>query len=213
MPQHSFTILHAGLADTIDPQTTLSMETAKQVFDYFRDSRLFKWTGSHNDCEDRANAVCILLDSWGIPNHKGWVFSGSFLGHQCGYLRNYWKYHVAAAVPVQSAEGRGFLMIDPATTNAPVSLEAWALNVTEWGASYHFIKDGTVYIYNARGIEKNNWHHRDRRNFNWTVQGLSGINGASVVGRAQLAFHKKRIARIERVFRKLQYGPSPINPL
>jgi len=209
MLQNQFTIFHPGLADPVDPQNSLSPEMAERVFDYFRDSRLFKWTGSHNDCEDRANAVCILLDSWGITNHKGWVFGGSFFGKEPGFLRNFWKYHVAAAVPVQTTDGVSVMMIDPATLSSPANVETWALRVTEWGTSYHFIKKGSVYIYNARGFERDNWHHRDRRNFNWTVQGLSGINGASVVGRAQLAFHKKRIARVERAFRKLQYGPSP----
>ncbi len=72
----------------------------KQIFDFFKQHPLFHWNDANNDCEDRANAICILLSKWGIPNYKGWVFGGAYLKREEGSLVNFWNYHVAAALPI-----------------------------------------------------------------------------------------------------------------
>lgn len=197
------TLFEASLADDLSGTSPVARAVAVQVFNYFKNAALFRWSDANNDCEDRANAICILLDTWNIPNCKAWVFSGYFRRKGFGNLSKRWNYHVAAALPVQHESEVVFYVIDPATSAGPTTIEAWALNVTESGTSYHFIKKGDYYIFPARKIKGDNWHKRDKRNYNWTMQGLGGINGASSIGKAQLAFHKKAVKKTATLFQQL----------
>ncbi len=101
-------------------------------------------------------------------------------------------------------------IIDPATTDELVTIEEWASNVTDNPHSYHLVKKGDYYIFNERKIEKNNWYKRNKGNYNWTMQGLSGINGVSSIGKAQLAFNKKRLLKTKKLFRELMNLPAPL---
>lgn len=203
-PQPAATLFDASLTDESPVETGVSMELAQKVFDYFKQSPLFRWKDANNDCEDRANAICILLDQWAVANAKAWVFSGSFLRKDGGNLTNRWNYHVAAAVPVQERDKIVYYVIDPATSTQLVPVEKWALQITENPNSYHLIKQGLYYIFPAGKINRDNWHKRNRRNLNWTMQGLSGINGASPIGKAQLAFLKQRVKETRGRFNKLK---------
>src|SRR5690349_11477726 len=89
-----------NLSDEIITNHAVTKDEANSIFQFFKNSSLFRWQDANNDCEDRANAICILLDHWKIPNYKGWVFSGSFLKNNGGGLTNLWNYHVAASLPV-----------------------------------------------------------------------------------------------------------------
>ena len=186
----------------------ISKKEAELLFRFFKKCKTFRWQDANNDCEDRANAICLLLDEWQIPNRKGWVFSG-YVFNKIGYLKNLWKYHVAAAVPVLDNEQIVYYIIDPSTNGHLTTIEEWAANVTDNPHSYYLIKKGEFYIFNAKKIEKNNWHKRNKGNYNWTMQGLSGINGVSSKGKAQLAFAKNRVRNTIKDFNELRYK----NPL
>ena len=198
------TIFDYSLADEQLPAEPVTRQEAEAVFTYFKDSPLFRWSDANNDCEDRANAICILLHAWGYPYYKAWVFSGAFRQRDWGDLTNCWNYHVAALLPVQLEQELIFYVIDPATSPSLVPIDQWALQITASGTSYHFIKKGDVYIFPPATILRDNWYRWNKRNFNWTMQGLSGINGVSQRGRAQLAFNKQRVERTLRAFRKIR---------
>jgi hypothetical protein len=196
------TLLVQSLSVEIKTGSGVSKDQAKKLFSFFKDCPLFRWGDANNDCEDRANAICILLDEWKIPNYKGWVFSG-YVFKKIGYLKNFWKYHVAAAIPVVEDDEVNLYVIDPATTESLMKVEDWAANVTDNPHSYYLIKPGTVYIF-PKKITKENWHERNKRNYNWTIQGLAGINGVSTKGRGQLRFNKKRVLKTRQLFNELR---------
>ncbi|HEX8358045.1 MAG TPA: protein-glutamine glutaminase family protein, partial [Segetibacter sp.] len=151
-------------------------------------------------------AICMLLDSWNISNGKGWVFSGYFFKKK-GFLKNLWVYHVAALLPVKEENRVTFYMVDPATYHRLATLSEWAENVTDNPHGYYLIKQGSVYIFPAKNLRKNNWYERNKRNYRWTIQGLAGINGVSSTGKAQLRFNKRKVARTEKIFEKLKKSP------
>ncbi|GEO11423.1 protein-glutamine glutaminase family protein [Segetibacter aerophilus] len=196
------TLFVDSLSDEIDTGEGVSIEDATHLFTFFKNCSLFRWSDANNDCEDRANAICILLDSWNIPNYKGWVFSG-YVFRKIGFLKNMWKYHVAAAIPVVEGNEVNIYVIDPATLDALMKVEDWAANVTDNPQSYHLVKRGTTYIFPAN-IRKDKWYDRNKRNYNWTIQGLSGINGVSTKGKAQLRFNKKRVLKTRHLFNELR---------
>jgi hypothetical protein len=200
------TVFDDGLSDMVNNNRVVTEETAAALFQYFKTCPLFRWNDANNDCEDRANALCILLDNWSIPNYKAWVFSGYYLRRDLGSLINFWNYHVAASVPVMIADKLHHLVLDPATLSHLSTIEEWANNVTGTAHSYHLIKNGVYYIFAPPNITRDNWHKRDRRNYKWTIQGLSGINGVSRSGKAQLVFNKSRIQTTEKNFKTLLHN-------
>lgn len=202
-PDSSNTIFYDALGDDLSTLKTISKTRAEEIFTFFNNCNLFRWQDDNNDCEDRANAICMMLDKWEIPNYKGWVLSGFFLKKDMGSLTNAWKYHVTALLPVQENNEVVYYIIDPATSAVLITIESWASHITDVPYSYHFIKQGTWYIFPDRKIEKDNWHKRNKRNHRWTMQGLSGINGVSCMGKAQLAFNKGKVKFTEDRFKKL----------
>jgi hypothetical protein len=204
------TLYDEQLSDQPSFAQMLEPEAAARLFRFFRDCPLFRWQDANNDCEDRADAACRLLDNWGIPNCKGWVFSGQYLQRGEGNLTNCWNYHVAACVPIGGPERVSIAVIDPATLSTCDDIANWAGNITSTAFSYHMVKTGSLYIFRPPVASVEDWHPRDRQNYKWTMQGLAGINGVTRTGKAQLVFQKNRVARTERAFRKLLTGPSPI---
>ncbi|MDB5190890.1 MAG: hypothetical protein JWQ96_453 [Segetibacter sp.] len=201
------TVFYQPLSDELNFEGTVTMQVAEQLFNYCKYEPVFRWSDANNDCEDRANAICILLDEWGVPNFKGWLFSGYYLKKNYGSLVNYWNYHVAALIPVTQQEEVSYWIIDPATSNQLVTIEEWSLQMTLTEISYHFIKQGMYYIFPPKKIEKHNWYKRNKRNYRWTIQGLSGINGVSTKGKAQLSFKKNMVKKTEERFRRLKNNP------
>ncbi len=197
------TLFAHNLSDAIETGNALTKTQADKLFTFFKNHPLFRWTDANNDCEDRANAICILLHEWKIPNAKGWVFSG-YVFKKIGYLKNLWKYHVAVLVPVQQDGKIQFYIIDPATSENLLLLEEWAANVTDNPHSYYVIKKGEFYIFRAGKIKKDNWFKRNKGNYNWTMQGLSGINGMSGKGKAILAFNKKKVLKTKKLFNEVR---------
>ncbi len=201
---------HERLSDQIQIGNTITKQEAEKLFTFFKENPLFRWSNANNDCEDRANAICILLDQWNMPNVKGWVFSG-YVFKKTGYLKNLWKYHVAALLPVKEGEGVNYYIIDPATTDKITLVSDWASNVTDNPHSYYLLKFGDYYIFHPRRIKKNNWYKRNKGNYNWTMQGLSGINGVSATGKAILTFNKKKVLKTKKKFRDLLDSKSPLH--
>jgi len=203
------TYFEATLSDEVYFDKPLTIEHANQIFDFFKKHWLFKWHDAHNDCEDRANAICILLDHWRVSNFKAWVFSGQFLKGEQGTLNNLWNYHVATAIPVSINNSIYFYVIDPATLQQSESIEVWADNVTESPYSYNLIKQGNCYIFSAENIQQNNWHLRDQENYRWTIEGLAGINGVAPDGEYFINENKLLIEKTRIEFNKLKNGGSP----
>ena len=197
------TLYDQALSDELETDRLIDKEQAEKLFTFFKESAAFRWLDANNNCEDRANAICILLDEWKIQNGKGWVFSG-YVFKKIGYLKNLWKYHVAALLPVKEGATINYYIIDPATSGQLLLIADWAANITDNPHSYYLIKRGDYYIFNAGKIEKDNWYGRSKRNYNWTIQGLSGINGVSNKGKAQLAFNKKKVLKAEEQFKQLK---------
>ena len=196
------TIYEPMLSDLVLDTKTITREQAQTLFDHFKNNPLFRWGDAVNDCEDRANAICLLLTEWNIPNYKGWVFGGGYLKQQPGSLTNFWNYHVAAALPVKENGEVAFYIIDPATLPTLEHISVWAEKVTDVSTSYYVIKDSSYYIFEAGRLYRNNWNRQNRQNFKWTIQGLAGINGVSKRGQAALVFNKRRIANTAKKFQK-----------
>jgi hypothetical protein len=205
----STTLFDNEFADPVPENHVVSLETAKEIFRFFRECPLFRWHDANNDCEDRANAACLLLDKWRIPNCKAWVFSGTFLKKQTGLLTNNWAYHVAAALPVNEEGSLRFYVIDPATLANVTTIDNWAGGITDQAFSYHFVKLGQWYIFNPASLAAPYWYERNRQNYKWTIQGLAGINGVTKTGKAQLVFNKKRVKKTETTFKQLLAQKSP----
>jgi hypothetical protein len=197
------TLFEFSLSVTIDPARFVTKPAAINLQDFFRTHPLFTWDQNHNGCEARADAVCLLLDSWGIPNYKAWVFSGRFLKKHVGELKQNWKYHVATLLPVMEEGQLQHYVIDPSTGDGLQTLYDWAANVTEYAHSYHFVKEAHWYIFHDKQIQPDNWHARDRRNRKWMIQGLANINGMNARGKAALVFNKGRIKNTAESFIKL----------
>lgn len=197
------TLFEYVISDATAPDKTITKAEAEKLFSFFKNCPVFNWSHVHNHCEARAEAVCMLLDHWQIPNYKGWVFSGAFLKNHIGGLKQLWNYHVATLLPVEEDGGIQFYMIDPATAGNLQTLDSWAANVTEYPHSYHIIKLAEYYIFPNGKILKYNWYKRNKQNRKWAMQGLASVNGLSATGKAQLCFRKKKVKETAARFKAL----------
>ena len=203
-----------SLSEPLIHDSGLTKVQADKLYLYFKHAPLFRWHQYQNDCEDRANAACILLDSWNIPNYKAWVFSGSYLNRNGGSLRNTWKFHVAPLIALKEGDRLNYYVIDPAMLGSLDTMELWADKVTEDHGSAHFVTNGDFYIFSPGKLHSEHWFKRNRQNYKWTIQGLAGINGVSSAGKAQLCFCKRRINETEHRFRRLlQQRPEWLDEL
>jgi hypothetical protein len=203
MPESPKLFFDPALSDPVCINSGIEKDHAERLYDFFKTHKLFRWKDANNDCEDRANAICILLDKWKIPNFKAWIFSGFFLQRDLGSLKNFWNYHVAVIVPVIENDAHRYYVIDPSTADAIILVEDWAENISSVPNSYYTITSGDTYIFCAGKISRDTWHKRNRQNYKWTIQGLAGINGVSKTGKAQLFFCRKKIIETEVRFKNL----------
>lgn len=198
------TLIDYKLSDIIDDSKTIPKHLAEKLMSFFTAHPLFNWKNSHNGCEARADAVCVLLQEWGIPNFKAWVFSGKYLKNHFGALKKNWNYHVAPVLLVIENGRLSHYVIDPATSVTLQTFYNWAVNITEYPHSYLLLKEAHWYIFPGKKIAANNWNSRNRQNRKWMIQGLAGINGLSAKGRAALVFNKTRIQKTRTAFEKLR---------
>lgn len=195
------------------PHPAISRQEADQLFIFFKRHPLFNWKNDHNGCEGRADAVCVLLDEWAIPNYKAWVFSGAYLRKHVGALKQNWKYHVAAVLPVEEEEQIKYYVLDPSTGSALQLMEDWAAGVTLIPHSYYFLRESHWYIYPHKNIATEKWNTRNQQNRKWMIQCLAGINGLSASGKARLCFNKAAINKIKANFDKAKKNNQPFNKM
>ncbi len=189
----------------IGPHTeTISQKKAEELFTFFQNHTLFNWRKTHNGCEGRADAICTLLDTWNIPNYKGWVFSGFYLKNHIGQLIQNWNYHVAPVLPVEKDGQVFYYVLDPATADSLQLIEDWAAGITLVPHSYYCIRQSHWYIFPAKNISTSLWHTRNKQNRKWMIQCLAGINGLTKTGRARLIFNKTLLKRVKDRFEKLK---------
>lgn len=187
------TLCEFTLTDVAAVPGVVTKAQAEELFLFFKQHRLFNWKAANNGCEGRADAVCLLLDRWGIPNYKGWVFGGAFLKNHVGGLVQNWNYHVAPVIPVNEGGQIHYYILDPATGGGMQLIEEWAAALTLLPHSYYCIREAHWYIFPGGKINASGWHTRDRQNRKWMIQALAGINGLSSAGKARLVFNKARI--------------------
>jgi hypothetical protein len=199
------TIFEAALSDEIVDEWYVSKKVADRIFEFFQKSDLFIWTDIHN-CEDRAEAMAILLLHWRIPHYKAWLFDSYFLKNETGSLHHEWNYHVCLMLPVKEnpTDKIEYYVIDPAHASNLQKMFNWANVLTKDAYSYHIIKNGLAYIFPTGQITQQNWHFRNRQNFKWTIQGLAGINGVSSTGKAAVTFKKYLVRRTLKRFTALK---------
>ncbi len=187
------TLYDYSLSDSLDESSFVTKETIEKLFTYFKNLPLFNWQNSNNGCEARADAICVLLDAWHIPNYKAWVFSGYYLKKHIGGLNQQWNYHVAALLQAKEDNKIVMYVIDPTSSDGLQTIEDWAASITQFPHSYHFVKNADYYIFNDRKITKSNWYKRNKQNRKWMIQGIAGINSISIRGKAKLCFRKETI--------------------
>ncbi|MEO7531385.1 MAG: protein-glutamine glutaminase family protein [Sediminibacterium sp.] len=187
------------LSDVNFPLNAISQQQADELFSFFKQHPLFNWENANNGCEGRADAVCVLLDEWHIPNYKAWVFSGAYLKKNAGQLKNYWNYHVAPLLAVEKDGQILYNVLDPAIADSLLPVEEWATAVTQVANTYYFIRESHWYIF-PKHVTAKKWHSRNKQNRKWMIQGLAGINGLTKAGKASLTFNKAPIKKITRAF-------------
>ncbi|MGG9970807.1 protein-glutamine glutaminase family protein [Ferruginibacter sp. SUN002] len=206
------TLFDDSLSDITPPYNTVSEKQAEKLFTYFKEHPLFNWKNSHNGCEGKADAVCVLLDEWGIPNYKAWVFGGAYLRkNYVGELMKYWNYHVAAVLAVEKDGKIIQYVLDPATADTLQTVEDWAAGITYISHSYHCTRQAHWYIFSGKSIINEKWNKRNRRNRKWMIQCLAGINSLTIVGKAQLCFKKTQIKKTLLAFREAKKNKPDLN--
>jgi hypothetical protein len=197
--------LFDGELSNVDFQrNTIPKKQAEELFTFFKQHSLFNWKDANNGCEGRADAVCVLLDEWGVPNYKGWVFGGAYLKNHIGELKQNWKYHVAAVLAVEEDKHVIDYVIDPSTANSLQRIDDWAMTITLVPHSYYSIRHAHEYIFPSKDISNSKWNDRNKQNRKWMIQCLAGINGLTAPGRAALSFQKTRLKNTALAFEKLK---------
>ena len=194
------TLFEAFLSENIHSDDTISKEQAEQLFLFFKQHPLFNWQNAHNGCEGRADAICVLLEEWGIPNYKAWVFGGAYLKGHIGGLKQNWNYHVSPFLPVKLNGQILHYVLDPATADSLLLIDEWAAAITELAHSYYCCRQSHWYIFPTNRISKNKWNTRNKQNRKWMIHCLKGINGLTATGKARLSFNKASIKNTLRVF-------------
>lgn len=204
-----------SLEDVIPSNSCIPMNIADSIFGYFKTNSLFIWN-DENNCEDRANAICILLDRWHVPNCKGWVLSGRLLGRDNGSFKPVkilhgsstdsitWSHHITAAIPICVNNQSIFFVIDPATQAGPLAMADWANSVMCTPSGYYFLKLGNdVDVNYKQTIKKESWWTRSDLNYKYTMEGLCGYNGASHIGRKEIRRNQEKIQQTTLQFEQL----------
>lgn len=205
------TLFDFALSDSAFPHNTVTEKQAEQLFVFFQQHPLFNWKDANNGCEGRADAVCVLLEEWGIPNYKGWVFSGAYLKKHIGELKQNWKYHVAPVLPVKKDGQIVHYVLDPATADSLQPIEEWAAGITQLPHSYYCTRQAHWYIFPAKNISTAKWNTRNAQNRKWMIQCLAGINGLTGTGKAHLCFNKTRLKNTLAAFEQAKKEKPVLN--
>jgi hypothetical protein len=199
-------------SNDLDSSQFVSHSIAQKYYSFFEESDLFIWTDVANNCEDRANAVSILLDAWDVPNYKVWIFNGSFLKKEksklCGDCPDNicWGFHVATVIPYKENGTFKHCVVDPATLDKKSSVNEWGENLTCSGTTYYMFTNGKKYIFSKSGTQfgKDTFWNRNSKNLKWTFEGLAGINGKNFWHAMGKPFKKKKIKKLKADFARLK---------
>ena len=189
------TLFDTVLSDIGFAQHTIAKTHAEQLFIYFKEHPLFNWQNAHNGCEGKADAICVLLKEWNIPNYKAWAFGGAYLKGHVGGLKQNWNYHVAALLPVKENGQAIYYVLDPSTSNSLLPIEDWAAAITQLPHSYYCIRQSHWYVFPEKKISTSKWNTRNKQNRKWMIQCLMSINSLTASGKAKLSFNKTGIKK------------------
>ncbi len=193
-----FQLSDAGIRNTV------SKKQADQLFTFFEQHPLFNWKNANNGCEGRADAICVLLDEWGIPNYKGWAFGGRYLKNHVGNLKQNWKYHVAPVVSVHHDAEIIDYVIDPSTADSLKEIGQWAADITALPHSYYCVRESCWYIFPSKDFATEKWNPRNKQNRKWMIQCLASVNSLTAAGKAALCFNKVRLKNTAAKFERLK---------
>jgi len=198
------TLFDSKLSNVGFQRYAIPKKQAEELFTFFKQHRLFNWKNANNGCEGRADAVCVLLDEWNIPNYKGWVFGGAYLKNHIGELKQNWKYHVAPVLSVVEDKHVIDYVLDPSSANSLLRIDDWAAAITLVPHSYYAIRRSEEYIFPSKDISNSRWNDRNKQNRKWMIQCLAGINSLTAPGKAALSFQKVRLKNTAAAFEKLK---------
>lgn len=186
------------------PTSKICKHKADTLFDIIRSSKAFDWSDKNNNCEDRANAVSLILDSWNIPNGKAWIFQGStfdktkFKGNLGGYT-----YHVATCILVSNANSVDTFIIDPLMNSSKLlAIKEWAELIAVSPVNVYFITSNRYYQ-QSKVCPTPNWKMRDEY-FDDTIDGLTRYNNFSIWTRLRTKKYLKRRASVLDEFNRLK---------
>lgn len=139
---------------------TITLKEASSIFDFLKHKSQIEFNYPQGNCDDRAHAMCLLLDSLKISNFKIWNFAPSkttLLTHDLLKVKDKnnfdpdgtiaWGYHVAPAIWVTNPKGgKDTIVLDPSLFNTPVKYSTW-LNVQGSKASLYTFLDNEWYLF------------------------------------------------------------------
>jgi hypothetical protein len=160
-------------------ESGLCRAKADFIFNAMKKHPPFDWGDSKNNCEDRANAVSMILGAWKIPNGKAWIFNGRGVDRSLNGTLNGYGYHVACAILVRTNGKLDTLVIDPLINwSQLLKINDWADSVAYTPVNPYFLTLGDRYIFGQIG-KTPKWIDRNNNNFEYTMQGLTRFNGGS----------------------------------
>jgi hypothetical protein len=189
--------------------TPICIELAEKLNETLLNAKkCFDWKDRSNNCEDRANAACILLDEWGISNAKAWCFAGKSAGYKNGKGKlKGWSYHVGALVIVEHEGQIDTMVIDPLTSPTELlTIRKWADTISFNQGNLYFTTGNNRYQQNAVAL-KTTW--KDSKDYyDATIKGLTRYNDYNNrQKRKTLDYLMERIVRVTKEFYKLYYNP------
>lgn len=138
----------------------ISISKANEIFSFLRLKSQIEFNYPQGNCDDRAHAMCLLLDSLKVPNFKIWNFAPSkitLLTHDLLRVKDKnnfdpdgtiaWGYHVAPAIWVANQKGgRDTIVLDPSLFERPVKYTKW-LSVQALRSSFYTFLDNEWYLF------------------------------------------------------------------
>ncbi|MDG1332463.1 MAG: protein-glutamine glutaminase family protein [Crocinitomicaceae bacterium] len=195
---------NAPLNEVVD-LSPICLELAEKLNQTLIDAKCFDWTNRSNNCEDRANAACLLLDAWGISNAKAWCFAGknaNYLNGK-GTLKG-WSYHVAAFVLVENEGEIDSLVFDPLTSTTLMTIKEWSNEISATSGNLYFTTTNKRYQQNKVAMTTT-WKSSDD-SFDRTLKGLTRYNDySSRRKRKTRHFLDARIISVTQAFFELLY--------
>ncbi len=181
-------------------------EKLDSIFRVLKNSKAFDWTDEDNNCEDRANAISLILDSWGIPNGKSWMFSGQTFDENVfkGTLGGY-SYHVASTVLVKNNDrGCDTIIIDPLMdTQKVMPVQQWIHALTRTPGNVYVLTGNDHYQQNEVSAHLI-WKPRAQY-FQQTLEGLTRYNDYNWWTRAKTKkYLKSRLGTVTATFNLLR---------